>query len=360
MEFRTVKVSSIKVDRGDRFREDMGDLSGMVETIKSGLYIQPISVDDDFVLIAGERRLQAHKQAGLKEILVRVWPGLTKKQKLELQHIENEQRKELLPSEKAKAYKKLQEEEPAVQGKRTDLKAYREDDSTCGQMPTSSKTRTKEEKRRDRLAKKAGFESTDEARRTEKVFDNSPPELMSAVDAQIVSVSDAAAIADEPVEKQLEALERVKDGTAKTLKAGLKKPSAMAESKADIRAARAAKPSSEDSEPVLDCYGRVVPGKMMQVLSDTKAVSAVVSYLTELKKLITEMMHDPTRGAYIPMGTDRKIEELRSTLWSARFHSVCVYCEANPLTECRACRGAGWITVTTADSAPREKKQKRA
>lgn len=358
MEFKTVKVSSIKVNREERFREDLGDLSGMVATIKSGLYIQPISVDEDMNLIAGERRLQAHREAGLKEILVRVWAGITEKQKLEIQHIENDQRKELLPSEKAKALKKLQADEPAKPGERVDLKVFKDADSTCGEIPTGSKTPAKEEKRRDRLAKKAGFKSTDEARSTEKVHDKSPKELMSAVDAKIVSVSDAAAIADEPAEKQLEALERVKSGQAKTLKAGLAEPKQSAKSKAAIRAALKHEAPSEDSEPTLDPNKRVIPAVLSQVMADSEAFSEFTRHLAELIKLIKEARVDGHRSAHLPLSALNDAENLKMALQSNTFYCVCVYCEGKQLTDrCGACHGAGWINKVVFDRAPREKKK---
>lgn len=360
MEFKTVKVSSIKVNREERFREDLGDLSGMVATIKSGLYIQPISVDEDMNLIAGERRLQAHKVAGLEEILARVWIGLTEKQKLEIQHIENDQRKELLPSEKAKALKKLQADEPSKQGERADLKVFKDTDSTCVQMRTSSKTQSKEEKRRHRLAKKAGFENADEARRTEKVLDKSPKELMSAVDAKIVSVSDAAAIADEPAEKQLEALERVKAGTAKTLKAGLKEPKQSAKSKAAIQAALNHKAPSADSEPELDVNGRVIPVEISQVVVDGVAFNEFTRHLASMITLIKDCRLDGHRSAHLSLSALNDAENLKRALQGNTFYCVCVYCDGSGKdgdSACRGCRGGRWINKDAFDRAPREKKK---
>jgi ParB family chromosome partitioning protein len=92
---------------------DEDNLKGLSESIKEHGIIQPVVVTkingDKFELIAGERRLQASKLVGLKEIpaIIRL---ATNQQKLELALVENIQRHNLNPVEEAKAYKKLQDE----------------------------------------------------------------------------------------------------------------------------------------------------------------------------------------------------------------------------------------------------------
>ncbi len=63
----------------------------------------------DFQLIAGERRLIASKMAGLKEVPVIVRDA-SSQEKLELSIIENVQREDLNPIEKALAYRQLEKE----------------------------------------------------------------------------------------------------------------------------------------------------------------------------------------------------------------------------------------------------------
>lgn len=55
----SIPVESIKVL--DRYRKDMGDLTGLAESIKTVGQFVPIIVSEGYVLIAGERRLKAHK-----------------------------------------------------------------------------------------------------------------------------------------------------------------------------------------------------------------------------------------------------------------------------------------------------------
>jgi len=87
-------------------------LQELANSIKEHGIIQPIVVtknDNQYEIIAGERRFQAAKILGLKKIPVIVREA-DEKQKLELAIIENVQRHNLNPIEEAKSYKKLEEE----------------------------------------------------------------------------------------------------------------------------------------------------------------------------------------------------------------------------------------------------------
>ena len=94
-----------------RYYFDGDNLKNLSNSIKEHGIIQPILVTKlskgKYELIAGERRLQASKLIGKKEIsaIVRV---ASNQEKLELALIENIQRHDLNPIEEAKAYKKLQ------------------------------------------------------------------------------------------------------------------------------------------------------------------------------------------------------------------------------------------------------------
>jgi ParB family chromosome partitioning protein len=95
-----------------RINFDKEKLAELSDSIKSHGIIQPLvvtKVEDGFELIAGERRLQAAKIAGIKEVPV-VVKNVDKKEKLELAIIENIQRHDLSSMEEAKAYHKLTEE----------------------------------------------------------------------------------------------------------------------------------------------------------------------------------------------------------------------------------------------------------
>ena len=95
-----------------RARFDKEKLAELAQSIKEHGILQPLVVTrsgDGYELIAGERRLQAAKLAGLTEVPVIV-RSADERTKLELAIIENTQRHNLNPIEEAKAYLRLMEE----------------------------------------------------------------------------------------------------------------------------------------------------------------------------------------------------------------------------------------------------------
>lgn len=90
------------------------DLINLSESIKDKGVLQPLIVSFDeqkreYQLIAGERRLRAAKLAGLLEVPVIIKTKISDQEKAELALIENIQRQDLNPIEKAKGFKDLQE-----------------------------------------------------------------------------------------------------------------------------------------------------------------------------------------------------------------------------------------------------------
>lgn len=85
------------------------ELDELADSIKRNGLLQPILVctkGDGYEVIAGERRLRACKQAGLKKVPIIV-KQTNKNKKLELALIENIQREDLNPMEEAYSYKKI-------------------------------------------------------------------------------------------------------------------------------------------------------------------------------------------------------------------------------------------------------------
>jgi len=95
----------------DQPRQNLGDLSELISSIKEKGVIEPIVVRSKgsrFQIIAGERRYRASVEAGLAEIpcVVRTADDV---EVLELALIENLQRKDLTPFEEADGFKTLAE-----------------------------------------------------------------------------------------------------------------------------------------------------------------------------------------------------------------------------------------------------------
>ncbi len=109
-----IPVEAIRPNpRQPRAHFDPETLAELAASIREHGIIQPLIVtrgeDETYTLIAGERRLQAAKQAGLKTVpaIVR---AASDQQRLELALIENVQRADLSPLETAEAYYQLAEE----------------------------------------------------------------------------------------------------------------------------------------------------------------------------------------------------------------------------------------------------------
>ena len=95
-----------------RVQFDKEKLAELAQSIREHGILQPLVVTksgDGYELIAGERRLQASKLAGLTEVPV-IIRSADERTKLELAIIENTQRHNLNPIEEAKAYLRLMEE----------------------------------------------------------------------------------------------------------------------------------------------------------------------------------------------------------------------------------------------------------
>jgi ParB family chromosome partitioning protein len=96
-----------------RHKFDPDKLRELAESIKENGLIQPIIVtkkdQTHYELIAGERRLEAAKLAGYKEMPV-IIRSVSKRQQLQFAIIENIQREELTAIEEAKAFKQLHDE----------------------------------------------------------------------------------------------------------------------------------------------------------------------------------------------------------------------------------------------------------
>ncbi len=91
--------------------DELQDLTASIREhgVLQPLIVTPGDMEGRFILIAGERRLQAARLAGLASVPVLVHPA-TDQQRLELAIIENVQRSDLSPLEQAEAYRQLAED----------------------------------------------------------------------------------------------------------------------------------------------------------------------------------------------------------------------------------------------------------
>lgn len=96
-----------------RHRFDETALEELTRSIREKGVIQPIIVrksEDGYELIAGERRLQAARRAGLREIPALIREVRDRQDLLEIALIENIQREDLNPIDRARSYRRLIDE----------------------------------------------------------------------------------------------------------------------------------------------------------------------------------------------------------------------------------------------------------
>lgn len=113
-----VAVSAVVPYKGQpRTHFDSDDLKELTESIKQHGVLQPILVrpkGSGYEIVAGERRYQASKRAGLKQIPALI-QNIEDKELLSLALVENLQRADLNPLEEARGYQTLMQERGLTQ-----------------------------------------------------------------------------------------------------------------------------------------------------------------------------------------------------------------------------------------------------
>ena len=100
-----VTLGSIIVRK--RIRRELGDISGLMESLKNYGQLTPIIINRKYELIAGFRRLQAARRLGWKSIEALMIDKPTEQQMLEVEIEENVQRLDLSAEEIADGMARL-------------------------------------------------------------------------------------------------------------------------------------------------------------------------------------------------------------------------------------------------------------
>ena len=169
-----------------RHRKDMGDLEGLAVSIATEGLLQPIGINEDNLLVFGERRLLAVrdilKRATIAARVVRVSSIVAG------EYAENEIRKDFTPSERVAIGKALE----ATYGERR------------GQSNRQNIAELKGQRTDELAAKSAGFGNRTTYEQAKKVVEKAVDEVIAQMDSEQIAVSAAALIADEAPERQRE------------------------------------------------------------------------------------------------------------------------------------------------------------
>ncbi len=101
-----VQIKDIKIKK--RVRKDLGNLEDLKDSMKIYGLMNPITLNNKYELIAGERRLQSAIQLGWTSINANIVDNLSEVDQLEMEIEENNQRKEFTEAELMEGYKRLQ------------------------------------------------------------------------------------------------------------------------------------------------------------------------------------------------------------------------------------------------------------
>lgn len=101
-----VPIKNIKIKK--RVRKDLGNLEDLKDSLKIYGLLNPITLNSNYELIAGERRLQAATQLGWTTINANIVSNLSDIEQLEMELEENNQRKEFTDEELLEGYKRLE------------------------------------------------------------------------------------------------------------------------------------------------------------------------------------------------------------------------------------------------------------
>src|SRR3990167_7947650 len=108
MNYQQVPINKLREDKNQPRRLfNKEKIAEMAETIKSHGVINPIEIDDDFVIVTGAMRYRAAKEAGVKELPVKVLGKLPPKERYIRQAVENLQRDDLSETENFDVVEKL-------------------------------------------------------------------------------------------------------------------------------------------------------------------------------------------------------------------------------------------------------------
>ena len=149
-----------KIVVGDRIRKDFGDIQELAENIRENGLINPPTVNKDYVLLAGERRLRACKLLGWPQIPVTMLDTRDEAHDLAVEMDENNLRRNFSGTELAEGIRR----QMAIESEKAKERMVSGGVQTFAQGTTG--------KARDKAAEQFGI-SGEQARKTLYVADNS-------------------------------------------------------------------------------------------------------------------------------------------------------------------------------------------
>lgn len=325
-----VPLDDIKV--GPRYRKDLGDLSSLKESIgRHGGLLQPVGLTPDLSLIWGLRRLSAYREMGRETIPARVI-SLASLVQAESDENDDDIRKPFTNSEKLAIAKAIKAELGDRRGQRTDL--------TSSQLGQSSDAPKKGERTDDVAAKAAGFSGKTELHRAEVVEEKCCQDIKDAVDDGTVSLSDAAAIAEEPRDVQEAAIQKVLYHEAPTLNAAVQMVRDEWED------------AGVEDEPVLDLLGNAIPDHLMMIAEDNLLFQEIYEGTKSIRRQLDALDKRPSASHRLVGKLQAHCQAIEQAMLVERFGFSCPACGGSG-GACRCCLGRRWFVAGDKEKVPK-------
>lgn len=368
MDVQKVAIDLIVVK--NRYRQDLGDLSPLQESIKELGLLHPITVTPSWVLLCGGRRLQACKNLGMAEIPAQVI-DVDSLRRLKAEHDENVTCLPMKNSDKLKLAKDIESSLKAQHGerrgrpKKTKGTGANQEQSQDGDENKDSLTNGKNteemkgseivadlpqledgDKTRDAVARAAGFKNATEKRQADKLADHGSQDLCDAVDDGVVALSDAVTICEEEHDIQDEAVKRVLYGNFKTVKAAAQAIKAEREER------------SIEIPAVVDVNGVNVPDTLREYYDATVLFDEVVALMKQAKAKLNELDRHPISNYRTRGQLQSYCKSIEAAMAAERFGMVCPSCEGIQEGNCNCCSNVRWFSAIKMDSVDLKKWRK--
>jgi hypothetical protein len=343
---RSIPIDWIRV--GKRHRRELGDLDGLVVSMREVGQLQPVGLRPDMTLVFGARRLAAARKLGWEWIDARIFESLADAaSSLRAERDENLHRQDMLPSELVS----LGEELEAVEREAAKQRQGRPGAERSGKLPEHTKGQA-----RDRVAEALGLggRTYEKAKQVAAAAEAEPDQFGDLTGMMDGTSVDAAyrelmrrqhPLADPPDDPA--------DGTS------LQTPPRPPLSDSGEIAQRTA-----GSPPVLDERSRPVPTHLVPVFADAPELFGRIEGLAE-------QFPAAVRSALLPVPCGRAVrigpieevaDALRQKVQAARPYCVCPACfgaaavEGGPL--CPQCERLGWLTRAGYEALPDDLRRK--
>lgn len=191
-EEKMISIEISKIDVGQRFRKDLGDVEGLARSIEAEGLLQPIGITRENRLVFGGRRLAAcYTVLGWTHIEARF---VDVSSIIAGEYAENEVRKDFTPSERVAIAEAVRLQLGDRRGP-NQYSATNEDVQKIAHPRTSVRTR-------EVAAERAGFGNAETLRQASTVVNLGAPALIEKMDSGEIAIAPAAQIAKQTPERQ--------------------------------------------------------------------------------------------------------------------------------------------------------------